>query len=384
MRAMRIIKRISLIILLLIIITAIGGFVIYQRFSSNMRRLTLPERLQYSLEQAAGQANGDCSMVFSVYRAGDGFSWNGAVGALTQDTPYALASITKMYTTAVILQLVHEGLMGLDDPVTMYLPEEMTTGLLVLDDVDYTSTITVRHLMSHTSGLPDYFTESSPAYTAVEEIRLTNDITYDMAELMERTASLEPHFVPGSGEAFYSDLNFQLLGVIIEKISGRSLAEVYNTRIFALLGLKHTYLKTNIDDWEIADICYEGHLLKVPGIVASERSTGGIVSTSRENMVFLQAFFSGGLFPKTYLDDMQNWKPIQFFPMQYGMGLMRAKPPVPLFLPAYELIGHAGSLGTVSFYCPVRDIYITGSISRPDTAKAMMTVYRLLICFNFD
>lgn len=370
-----------LLILLLVVVVSVTGF--YLWFKHSMQSRPLSARLQYMLEQAL-PFDDDCGAVFYIYRAGDGFTWQGTTGGLTIDTAYALASITKMYTAAVILQLADEGLLRLDDSIAYYLPETLRQNLHVLNGKDYTSAITIRQLLSHTSGLPDYFTENSPAYTAVAEIRKTADITYDMDGIIRRIQALQPHFVPGEeGLAFYADTNFQLLGIIIERITGMSLDEAYRVYITEPLNLGNTYLKTDDSVWEVADICHEGRKLIVPGIVVSEKSTGGMVSTAKENMVFLRAFFNGDLFHKNWLNQMQDFKAIQFFPIHYGTGLMQMKPPVPVKLPNYELIGHSGSLGTVSYYCPARDLYIVGTINRPNTAKAMEVAYRLLLCFNF-
>ena len=83
--------------------------------------------------------------------------WMGSAGELATDTPYFIASTTKLYMTAVILMLEEQGAIKLDDRIDQYLPDEVISGLHVLKGVDYSRQLTIRHLLAHTSGLPDYF-----------------------------------------------------------------------------------------------------------------------------------------------------------------------------------------------------------------------------------
>ena len=100
-------------------------------------------------------------------------------------------------------------------------------------------------------------------------------------------------------------------------------------------------------------------------------------------MKFLKVFFEGDLFPKEYLKDLYNWNRIQWFPLEYGVGLMRCKisrilSPV---IPAPEIIGHSGSTGTFDFYCIEKKLFITGSFNQI-TKRPFELIYRLLNCIK--
>jgi len=337
--------------------------------------------LQYTLEQMV-DGKKIHGAVFSVYRGSDKFEWNGASGNMNINSRYSIASITKMYTATVIMKLVEEGRIKLDDPISKYLPSEMIEELHVYQGKDYSQEITIRHLLSHRSGLADYFTERSQGKASIAEERQANhDMRYNIADVIDITKTLSPHFIPGSaGKAYYSDANYHLLGYIIEIVINKPLSDVYRELIFEPLGLVNTYLQTDTSAWDISPI-YNGETkIQVPAILASERSAGGIVSTAKENMIFLRAFFAGELFPKEYLEQMEQWNKI-FFPMEYGMGIMKCAIGIGS---GYELIGHSGSTGTVSYYNPARDIYIVGTTQQLDTVKATEVLFRLLLCFNFD
>jgi len=104
---------------------------------------------------------------------------------------------------------------------------------------------------------------------------------------------------------------------------------------------------------------------------------GGIVSTANESMIFLKAFFNGKLFPKEYLDEMKDWNKI-FFPLQYGIGIARFKLPriFSPFKPVPKLIGHSGLSGAFAYYCPEKDIYLTGTVNQIHNAGLS---YKLMI-----
>lgn len=374
--------KVLLVLLVLVLIAALAAGIFFWRWRHNMGQMTLEQRLEHTLDKIAGDES--CGVVFYIYRAADGFAWQGGRNGMTADTPYALASITKMYTAAVVLHLAETGALKLSDPWALYLEPELLAGLHVFEGHDYSAEITVRQLLEHASGLPDYFTESGPGGEAVEEVRKKTDMTYDLAEVVRRAKALTPHFAPDApGRAWYSDTNYQLLSAVIERASGLTLADAYKHYIFAPLDLQNSRLQTSATVWDAVPICHENDSIQTPGILSSERGAGGIVSTADDNMVFLRAFFAGELFPREYLATMQNWRATQVFPLQYGTGLMRVLPPKPFDKPRYEIIGHAGSLGSVSYYCPARALYIVGTISSLDTPRALMALYRLLICFDF-
>jgi CubicO group peptidase (beta-lactamase class C family) len=381
MKKRKTVKIMIMVIFIFLAIAMISVAIIYHIFSLKMKSMTLEERLQYTLEQVTDgeQIHGT---VFSVYNDQNQFQWNGASGNLNDDSRYSIASVSKMFTVAVVMKLIENGFIGLNDPIDTYFSSEMIEGLHVFEGKDYSHDITILHLLSHTSGLPDYFTEHTSEDVSIAENRQVNhDVSYNIDDVLRITKALSPHFIPGSDDkAFYSDGNYQLLGYIIEKVTKKALSDVYREFIFDPLGLTQTYLQTNPSVWEIARI-YDGETeIQVPAILASERSAGGIVSTAKENMLFLRSFFAGELFSKNYLEQMQSWNEI-FFPMKYGMGIMKCALPIGS---NYEIIGHSGSTGPVSYYSPAMNVFITGTTQQLDPVKALMVLYRLLFCFRFE
>lgn len=373
-------------VLLLIAISVI----LNQRYKTRMKNMTLEQRLQYNLDQIT-DGKKIHGTVFHIYRASDGFSWSGSTGHMNTDSQYPIASITKMYTAAVLIMMEQEGLIDLDAGITEYLPPRLTDRLHNYRGQDYSSSITVRHLMSHQSGLPDYFTEPVTEYetkkiSVDEMIAIDENWHYDIDKVVEWTRIRPAHFAPGTNDkAYYSDANYQLLGQIIEQITGQSLSEVYTERIFTPLKLTKTYLQTSQNEWNMPPVTRHNKELKPASVLASEGPTGAIISTAEESMIFLRAFWGGELFDKGHLDSMQEWNKI-FYPMEYGLGIMRFKAPVFVVgLSGTELTGHSGSTGSASFYCPAQDIYIVGTTNSMDNpATAIQLALGLLASFNYD
>lgn len=283
-----------------------------------------------------------------------------AAGNMTENQQYFIASVSKLYTSSVIFKLADNNALKLNDPIFKYLSKESLEGLHIYKGVDYSQDITIRHLLSNTSGLPDYFEQKqSNGRILKNDLIKGDDVKLTFEDILKLTKEMSAVFPPGKkGHAFYSDTNYQILGQIIEKESGSSMAEAYQKFIFEPLELGETYLYHDVDDSRPADLYYKNKVVQIPKIMSSFTSDGGIVSTAAENMTFLKAFFKGQLFSINHFKEMYHWNRV-FYPFKYGMGIARFK-----FFGTYELLGHPGASGSFAFYCPKKDAYITGTINQ--------------------
>jgi CubicO group peptidase (beta-lactamase class C family) len=143
---------------------------------------------------------------------------------ITPGTIFHAASLAKQVTAMAVMLLVQDGKLSLDDNVRKHVPELP----------DYGTPITVRHLLTHTSGLRDFFEMLILARGRFEEDRITHA---DMMNIVGRQKSL--NFTPGT-EHLYNNTGYALLAVIVKRASGRSLREFAAERIFAPLGLPRT------------------------------------------------------------------------------------------------------------------------------------------------
>ena len=150
----------------------------------------------------------------------------------SDETIYRVASITKMATALVTLGCIADGLFGLDAPVRPLLPD--TAHASVLDGV------TVRHLLSHTSGLTDV-----PAMdAALREGRSYDDVLADPAVRACK---------PGE-QLIYTNFGFGLLGCLLENVTGSCLPELFRTRLFEPLGMRATLDASTLDEGKIMPI----------------------------------------------------------------------------------------------------------------------------------
>jgi CubicO group peptidase (beta-lactamase class C family) len=147
---------------------------------------------------------------------------------VTVDTVFQSGSVGKQFTAAAVMLLAEDGRLSLDDPVTRYLPEAPPGW----------SAIRIRHLLTHTAGIPDYRTEALPA-----DMRRS----YTEQELVRMVCASKLEFPPG--ERFsYSNPGYLLLGAIIGRVVGRHYSDVLGERVFRPLGMKSA---REIDDADI-------------------------------------------------------------------------------------------------------------------------------------
>ncbi|WP_370621872.1 hypothetical protein [Bacillus sp. JCM 19034] len=154
---------------------------------------------------------------------------------------------------------------------------------------------------------------------------------------------------------------------MIENLTGLNMSEVFQTFIFDELELSKTYVYEDVNDTNPVPLYYKSNALHLPMYMSSIAPEGGIVSTAKETMEFLKAFFNGRFFPKEELEDLKQWNLI-FFPGQfyYGIGLEKLLVPrfVSPFAPIKEILGFWGQSGAFAFYNPEREVYFTGTINQ--------------------
>lgn len=305
--------------------------------------------------------------------------WTGAAGNLMSSQQYYIASTTKLYVTAVILKLKAEGKLSLDDKISRFLPEEIMHNLHVYKGINYSNTLTIKQLLAHTSGLPDYFEDKgSNGKSLLQELSEGKDQSWTFEQTVEMSKKMNPKFAPDTkGKAHYSDTNFQLLGKIIESIYGKSIGSVLQEIIFEPLELKHTYLYVDATDKTPAVMYFKNKPLDICKAMTSFGADGGIVSTSDETMVFVKAFFNGQFFPKDYLTELYQWNKVMF-PLEYGVGIMRFQLPAifTMFRKMPAFIGHSGLSGAFAYYIPEKDLFLTGTVNQINNPG---TSYKMLI-----
>lgn len=315
----------------------------------------------------------------------NGSTWLGASGNLSVGQPYFIASTTKLFTTALILHLKRKGSLNLADKISKFLDKDVLKNLHVYKGKDYSDELTIEHLLAHTSGLPDYFQGKGANGKSLEDdLKSGKDQSWTFEQAIERTKAMKPLFTPGTkNKAHYSDTNFQLLGKIIETVTQQSYADNCKNIIIEPLNLSKTYLYQDPEDKTPKTLYYKADELRIPKAMTSFGPDGGIVSTSADMLLFIEAFFTGKLFPKEDIPDLLKWNRI-FFPMRSGIGIHLFKLPW-IFNPTGavpDFIGHSGLSGALAYYIPKDDLYVVGTVnqvSNPDISfKTMIKLTQML------
>lgn len=328
----------------------------------------------YDKYQAKMKSSG---MAFLVEDATGNFKWQRETGDLVDNQPFAIASVTKLYATTIMLKLVDQGQIALDDRLNNYLPASMLAGIHIYKGTDYSNYLTLRHLLTQTSGLPDYFTESTKDQPSTMQ-RFSQDPVVTFEENLAITKQLKPHFAPDTkGKAYYSDINFDLLEPLIVTLTNASVAENYQKYIFQPLQLQDTYVYTPGMPYDFPGFWMKGQTYKVPNSLGAWPTSGSLISTKTDMMVFLKAFWTGQLFDAKHYPTMKQYNSIQFYPLKYGLGHMRFKS-----FGAPEIIGHSGSTGVLCYYCPKYDVFITGCTNEVNEAKGIRIVLQLANSFK--
>ncbi|MFE7504315.1 serine hydrolase domain-containing protein [Promicromonospora sp. NPDC057488] len=275
------------------------------------------------------------------------------------DGQFRVGSVTKSFTAAVVLSLVAEGRIELDAPVARYLP-----GVL-----PYAEPISVRELLQHRTGLSDYGDVLWADPGLVARSRFAD---HEPAELVG-IATREPLGSAPGTEFGYSNTDYVLLGMLVERVTGNGYADELERRVLGPAQLRDTYVSGH-GPWlrRPAMRGYEavGPTTRPTDLTAYNMSvapaSGDIVSTARDVNRFYAALLGGRLLPDRLLREMRAALPA--FPgFDYGLGLGRTE------FCGQEVWGHVGGVpgyGTYSFTDPRSDRQVTVVVNQGMTQSA--------------
>jgi CubicO group peptidase (beta-lactamase class C family) len=303
---------------------------------------------------------------------------------MTEDTIFAVASMTKPVTCLAVMTLVEQGKVGLDDPVGMYLPE--LNELRVLGDprddteaevatVPAKRPVTVRHLLSHTSGISyGVFTSTDPRLRrAYQRVGVVGPRPKTIAELVARLGKVPLAHQPGEGWTY--GFSHDVLGRLIEVVSGQGFDQYLQERIFGPLDMRDTSFHVPTSKRDRVATIYDagegGNLSPLPKEYGSETffSVGsGLFSTARDFARFAQMLRNGGS-----LDGARVLSPGTVAAMttnqigehsaapgrKYGLGLGLALSPGPDGATPVLIRYYAGGVYSTTFWVvPGRDLVL--------------------------
>jgi D-alanyl-D-alanine carboxypeptidase len=305
--------------------------------------------------------------------------------AMTTDYPFRVASISKVFTATVILQLVEEGYFTLDTPLSRLLDNTLLPAGYTLDDLHVVGgvkaggSVTIRQLLQHTAGMRDYIADTPTVqdgnglFAQMISDVLNNGgrgiaarqwtgkalLGYYLESGLARNALAAP------GRRFdYSDTHYLLLGLVIERVTGQSLTSNYRGRIFNRLGMANSWHEGfEAGRGRLAHHFYnlaaQGNNLDITATTldtSAAWASGAIVSTVEDLSVFMRALMQGELFRDSAT--LAQMKQVSVTSPNYGLGLQRG------VFNGREVWGHAGFWGAIMLHDPAKGAYLTMTLNQ--------------------
>lgn len=271
----------------------------------------------------------------------DGTIWLEGAGGAGADTPFALASIGKTMTAVAVLHLVGQGRLQLVEAAQTYLSRGIADGL------DLPSTLTLRHLLTMTSGVPDYLDDAF-----VDDALAQGRAVHTPRVALSYAHGLEALFAPGAGFD-YSNSNYVLLGLILEHVTGQDYAQVMRDLVFDPSGMETAFVFGSLPlPSDFPPAVEDGRNVRAY-YTTQGMGDGGVIGSARDLARFYRALFGGALLPPVLMADLLH-DPTG---AGYGAGLEIDG----------ALVGHSG--GDLGFSSDVR-------FDRDSGALAIMLVAR--------
>ena len=328
-----------------------------------------------AIVDAAVNSTGIPGAVVGIWGPDGSYVRAAGVADTTTDTPmdtnfyHRIGSVTKTFTVTALLQLVDEGEIGLDDPISKY-----------VDGVTQGDEISLRQLAGMRSGLVDFTTSEQFVMDYLTDPRRA----FTPEELVGYVKDLPLHLRPGT-TVDYSNTNTVLLGMVVEKVSGSTLPELIDTKITSPLGMKHTSFPTTNALPNPHAQGYTNQTLDESVTTATDwnpswgGAAGAMISSLDDMRIWAPALAKGDLLT----DDTQKQR---LQTVSFGEGDDGAGYGLGLFDSA-GWIGHNGSLPgykTVAVYLPAKDttliVFINTDIDgETDLTSALMAPITKLI-----
>jgi D-alanyl-D-alanine carboxypeptidase len=314
-------------------------------------------------------AAGSPGAIVSIDAPSLGISFSGASGlfargqsrALRAKDPFRAASVTKAVTAATAVRLAAQGRWSLDGPVTAFLPSNIVEILQNLEGLATLDTLTTRRLLNHTSGIPDYFFDER--FQA--RVRADPNRMWRPAELVEAAVEAKRLlFLPGT-DFSYGDTGYVLVGLAIEQLVDRPLAEAYRSLIFAPLAMDATYLEWHEPPrGSPVSHHYDGDRDLLPLNTSFDWAGGGLVTTAGDLVRFVQGLFGKALFEQRWLGELTTWRNQLRWSsdssaryLRYGLGVGAN------LACGEEIIGATGVWGAFAYFWPAGDAAIAGTVN---------------------
>src|SRR5690625_303195 len=277
--------------------------------------------------------------------------------------PVYMASVGKLFTSVIVAILHEKGQLSFEDPIGLYLDSELMNGLHIYKAKDYSYDIQIRHLLNQTSGLPDNF------YPLFDKLLADNDFEMTPRQAVEWSKkNLKSQVEPGGKKSYYTDTNYHLLGLIVEKVCEEPFHSVLKRLIFDPLKMTRSYMLHYSEpdepvQKEAGFYFNDTRINEFKGYAGLDFSGGGVVSPMEDLLQFMKALTNHQLISADTFRIMCCDKAKLYPGWDYGYGIWQVRP-VPVLLPSkYQSWGVLGASGAFMFYHPELETYLIGSFN---------------------
>lgn len=312
----------------------------------------------------------------------DGQKWSGVSGSVTperrqplqNDDLLRIGSATKLYTATLVMKLVEQGKLNLSDTLSNWFPE-----------VPNAAQISITQLLNHTSGLAEILESFAPKMKSIFSHK-----RWKSSELIKIISSQKPHVMPGK-DFYYSNSNYILLGLIIEKVCGCSFENFLQSEILLPQQLKSTFLLPLEKAPEGLVTGFDRDLIPWPGTFKIKNdntawaslafTSGAMAGTASDLLAFIERLFNEKILSKNSMSQMTTFADVhdqdKLHWTGYGLGIARFD------IYGIEYWGHEGlfiGFESIAIYCPANSYFITmiGNVSSFDKIEIVRKLQAII------
>ncbi len=289
------------------------------------------------------------------------------------DLPFHSASTAKLVPAAILLQLVEQGRVSLDAPVTTVLEADQLRGLFRDDRADE---VTWEHLVTHTSGVADYFLGRATGPSVLELALADPDRRWTPADLLAHTRRRQrPVGAPGERFA-YSDTGFVVLGLALESLTGTPYPRLVHERVLEPLGMTRSFLPERTQpatgSGTIAPLWLDRTRVDGTGALTLDWAGGGLAATTDDYLTLVRALVSGRLVTAASWAWLTEPRHRYRAGLHYGAGAMsvRFEGLAPWLRGWPRLVGHLGVTAAHLWHDPVHDADIVVGFNDTSAMRA--------------
>jgi D-alanyl-D-alanine carboxypeptidase len=373
--------KIAIRIVVGLIVVFIIGYGVLAVMNRPISKEAVHAKIETHITKVVAKNDSLSSVLLTIYSDQTGYFEQFAVGTknFSSDEPvrinsqYHSASIGKTMCAAVFGMLVDEGKISYDDKIDSWLEDDILKGLFVIDGTDYSNQVTLQHLLTHTSGVGDYFEGPVKSGKPMLDIISANpDLSFTPEALIAFTRDNQYPIAPPGQQFYYSDTGYILLGLILEAIEGKSYSDILEERIFKPLDMKDSYLMFYQDKpADIVGIYLNGIDFSSRNALSVDWAGGGVVTTMSDLLTFMKALKNGMLLSDEVYSGMTDFTQRYEKGIYYGQGMMYFDFSELSFLlgSMTDVYGGVGATGTYMLYDKDKDTFFITNFGALDFAE---------------